>query len=271
MIKLSLAEFIILCIGAYLVYINFDKIKTNLGSVEVKQTSTEITKLNIEHPEPEETYKKDSPQRETAQVKQTSTVAESTISQEKALKYIAMWYGTSKDEMQKFGIPASISLAQGLLESNAGTSKLVQMTNNHFGMKCFSKNCKTGHCTNHTDDSHKDFFLKFDNPWDSWRKHSEMITSGNYKSLTKLSSDDYKGWANGLKRLGYATNPTYANKIIELIERFELYKYDSNTKIPVKPVQIQNQIRTKPIKVNPKKPASNKSFFKGGPISSPPL
>ena len=127
--------------------------------------------------------------------------------------------------MRQYGVPASISLAQGLIESRAGTSKLAVENNNHFGMKCFSRNCRKGHCTNFTDDSHKDFFLKFTNPWDSWRKHSQMISTGRYARLKRYGRD-YRAWANGLKSVGYATDRGYASKLIGVIERYELYQYD---------------------------------------------
>ena len=87
--------------------------------------------------------------------------------------------------MEKYGIPASISLAQGLIESRAGSSKLAVNNNNHFGIKCFSRHCRKGHCTNFTDDTHKDFFRKFPSPWESWRAHSQLLSSGRYTKLRK--------------------------------------------------------------------------------------
>jgi flagellum-specific peptidoglycan hydrolase FlgJ len=135
-------------------------------------------------------------------------------------------YGTiAITEMQKYGVPASISLAQGLIESRAGTSKLAKRNQNHFGIKCFSRNCKKGHCSNFTDDSHKDFFRAFKNPWESWREHSRMISTGRYAKL-KNHGRDYRKWAYGLKAVGYATDRTYAEKLIGIIEEYELYKYD---------------------------------------------
>ncbi len=127
--------------------------------------------------------------------------------------------------MEKYGIPASISLAQGLIESRAGSSKLAVNNNNHFGIKCFSRHCRKGHCTNFTDDTHKDFFRKFPSPWESWRAHSQLLSSGRYTKLRK-NGRDYRKWAYGLKSIGYATDRTYAEKLIGIIERYELYKYD---------------------------------------------
>jgi len=128
-------------------------------------------------------------------------------------------------EMQKYGIPASISLAQGLVESRFGTSKLAQRNNNHFGIKCFSKKCRPGHCSNFFDDHHKDFFRKFTNPWESWRAHSQMLAGGRYARLKKHGRD-YRKWAQGLKQLGYATDRTYAEKLIGVIEKYDLHRYD---------------------------------------------
>lgn len=142
-----------------------------------------------------------------------------------ARDYVARFHDIAIGEMQKYGIPASISLAQGLVESRAGTSRLARSNNNHFGMKCFSRNCRKGHCSNFTDDSHKDFFRIYQNPWESWRAHSIMLSTGRYSSL-KQYGRDYRKWAYGLKRLGYATNSTYAEKIIGMIERYELHQYD---------------------------------------------
>ena len=127
--------------------------------------------------------------------------------------------------MEKFGIPASIGLAQGLVESRAGTSKLARGNNNHFGMKCFSKKCPTGHCTNATDDHHKDFFRKYHSAWESWRAHSELLAGGHYSRLKKYGRD-YRQWAYGLKALGYATDRTYAEKLISMIEKYDLHRFD---------------------------------------------
>lgn len=139
--------------------------------------------------------------------------------------YIAKFAGIARNDMQKFGVPASISLAQGLIESRAGNSSLAVKNNNHFGMKCFSKNCRKGHCTNFTDDTHKDFFLKFGNAKSSWDAHAKLVTSGRYAKLKKYGRD-YRRWAIGLKSVGYATDRTYAEKLIGIIERYDLHQYD---------------------------------------------
>jgi len=129
-------------------------------------------------------------------------------------------------EMKQYGIPASITLAQGLLESNAGESRLAKGNNNHFGIKCFSKQCKPGHCSNYTDDSHKDFFRKYLNAEKSYRAHSDFLQRSRYKHLKDLGTKDYKSWAHGLKKAGYATDKKYGTKLIKLIEALNLNKYD---------------------------------------------
>lgn len=142
-----------------------------------------------------------------------------------AQSYIETFSPVARKEQAAFGIPASISLAQGLIESRAGTSKLAVNNNNHFGMKCFSRHCKKGHCSNFTDDTHKDFFRKYPNAWDSWRDHSRMLSKGRYAKLKKYGTD-YRKWAYGLKSIGYATDRTYAEKLIGVIERYDLHRFD---------------------------------------------
>lgn len=143
----------------------------------------------------------------------------------KVKAYIRRFKDVAQTEGQKFGIPASIKMAQALLESNAGRSGLATKNNNHFGIKCFSKNCKKGHCANFNDDHHKDFFRKYKSPWESWRAHSKFIANGRYKSLKK-HGNDYEAWAYGLKELGYATDPNYPQKLIQKIEKYQLNYLD---------------------------------------------
>ncbi len=139
--------------------------------------------------------------------------------------YIRRFEKVARVEMEKFGIPASISMAQGLLESDGGSSMLATRNNNHFGIKCFSRSCKKGHCSNFSDDSHKDFFRIYGSAWESWRAHSKLLANGKYKVLKKYGKD-YKAWARGLKRLGYATDPNYANNLIRIIQKYQLDRLD---------------------------------------------
>ncbi len=144
----------------------------------------------------------------------------------KQAAYVKQFAKAARAEMDKYGIPASITIAQGLIESNCGESKLATKNNNHFGIKCFSKSCKKGHCSNYTDDSHKDFFRIYNSVWESYRSHSLLLQKDRYKHLYQLPITDYKGWARGLKKAGYATDQHYADKLIELIEALQLYRLD---------------------------------------------
>ncbi len=143
----------------------------------------------------------------------------------KQQEYVERFADVAVAEMKKYGIPASITLAQGVVETNSGASSLAKKHNNHFGIKCFSKKCRKGHCVNFSDNSHKDFFVRYDTAWNSYRAHSELLTGKRYRHLQEFGKD-YKSWAKGLKSAGYATDPKYADKLIEAIEDLELYKYD---------------------------------------------
>ena len=126
--------------------------------------------------------------------------------------------------MKQWKIPASITLAQGLLESGAGRSDLAVNGNNHFGIKC---NGWTGRKTYHDDDARNECFRAYNSAYESFEDHSRFLASGQrYHSLFDLKTTDYKGWARGLKAAGYATNPQYADKLIEIIQLYKLYQYD---------------------------------------------
>lgn len=138
--------------------------------------------------------------------------------------YVRRFQKTAVLEMSRYGVPASISMAQGILESQSGQSQMAREINNHFGMKCHLRDCKKGHCANYADDSNKDFFRKFNNAWESWRAHSLLLTtSSRYKDLVGKS---YKDWAYGLKKGGYATQRHYAENLIRLIEQYDLQRLD---------------------------------------------
>ncbi len=145
----------------------------------------------------------------------------------KCQDYVERFAPVAAAEMHKYGIPASVILAQGLLESDAGESTLAEKTNNHFGVKCFSNHCRKGHCVNFGDDSHKDFFIKYANVWGSFRAHSQFLKSTKrYASLFKLEPTDYRGWANGLAKSGYATDKKYGEKLIAVIRNMKLDRFD---------------------------------------------
>ena len=139
--------------------------------------------------------------------------------------YIKKYRELAVEEMKKYHIPASITLAQGLLESGAGQSALARKSNNHFGIKCGSD--WYGKTVSHDDDARGECFRAYKHPKDSYEDHSKFLAGRpRYASLFKLNITDYRGWARGLKKAGYATNPRYADQLIGIIELYELYKYD---------------------------------------------
>ena len=139
--------------------------------------------------------------------------------------YIKKYRELAVEEMKKYHIPASITLAQGLLESGAGQSALARKSNNHFGIKCGSD--WYGKTVSHDDDARGECFRAYKHPTDSYEDHSKFLAGRpRYASLFNLNITDYKGWARGLKKAGYATNPRYADQLIGIIELYELYKYD---------------------------------------------
>ena len=142
--------------------------------------------------------------------------------------YIAKYSGIAVAEMYRTGVPASITLAQGLLESGAGRSTLARDGNNHFGIKCHN-NWK-GRTIHADDDAKNECFRAYDDAEASFRDHSDFLRyRDRYKFLFDLETTDYKGWANGLKQAGYATDPSYAVKLIKYIEEFKLYEFDGMT------------------------------------------
>ena len=142
------------------------------------------------------------------------------------MDYIETYKDEAIEQMQRYRIPASITLAQGLLESGAGRSELTRKSNNHFGIKCGSD--WHGRKTYHDDDARGECFRVYKNARESFEDHSRFLAGKQrYASLFNLSPTDYKGWARGLKKAGYATSPTYAEKLIELIELYELDRFDS--------------------------------------------
>lgn len=140
--------------------------------------------------------------------------------------YVVQFRDIAKGNMREYGIPASIILAQGILESGAGRGTLSNNANNHFGIKCHTG--WTGESVRHDDDAAQECFRKYKDPAESYRDHALFLTSrGRYASLFKLDKDDYKAWAKGLKAAGYATDPKYPDKLISYIERYNLHQYDS--------------------------------------------
>ncbi|WP_338158384.1 glucosaminidase domain-containing protein [uncultured Phocaeicola sp.] len=139
--------------------------------------------------------------------------------------YIKKYRKIAVEEMERYHIPASITLAQGLLESGAGRSTLARKSNNHFGIKCGSR--WEGRTVRHDDDARNECFRAYKHPRDSYEDHSKFLRTGaRYAFLFRLKITDYKGWARGLKKAGYATDPRYADRLIDIIELYDLDKYD---------------------------------------------
>ena len=152
-----------------------------------------------------------------------STAAEKN--QDLYADYIDTYSDIAIREMVDYGIPASITLAQGILESGVGKSRLAVEANNHFGIKCH--NDWTGETITHDDDRRRECFRKYDNAEESFIDHSPVLKNkARYSFLFELDRRDYKGWAKGLKQAGYATDKNYADRLVTLIEDLELYRFD---------------------------------------------
>lgn len=145
-------------------------------------------------------------------------------------QYIQKFALFAVEEMEKYQIPASITLAQGILETGGGQSRLAQEGNNHFGIKCKAE--WKGRTMSHTDDAPNECFRVYSSPRESYEDHSKFLRfRPYYQNLFLLDIKDYKGWAHGLKKAGYATNPRYAYILIDKIEKLRLYEFDeSNSK-----------------------------------------
>lgn len=147
-------------------------------------------------------------------------------------EYIDAYSDMAVKEMKRSGVPASITLSQGILESGSGNSYLSVDGNNHFGIKCHGWKEDEIYAD---DDALQECFRKYKSVQDSYKDHSDFLRNNSrYHSLFDLKITDYKGWAKGLKKAGYATSPTYADKLIGLIERHKLYDYDTGKQRPVK-------------------------------------
>ncbi len=174
--------------------------------------------------------------------------------------YIEEYNDIAIAEMLRYKIPASITLAQGILESNSGRSRLTVKANNHFGVKCHSS--WKGDRIYHDDDARQECFRKYEHPLTSFRDHSLFLFERKrYAALFDLKLKNYKGWSRGLKKAGYATDPKYPAKLIRLIEDYELYKYDDFNKKYAGGV-------TKVSKPKPKKPGSYIVVKKGDTLYS---
>ncbi|WP_409024923.1 glucosaminidase domain-containing protein [Flavobacterium sp.] len=158
------------------------------------------------------------------------------------LDYIATYKDVAENNMKQYGIPSSIILGQGILESGAGTGPLSVLANNHFGIKCHKD--WNGPSIKYDDDEEQECFRKYDQAMESFQDHSQFLINRTwYAPLFQLEKDDYKQWARGLKNAGYATDPKYPEKLIAIIERYQLYQYDAEVLgKPFTPVNFSNQV-----------------------------
>ena len=160
--------------------------------------------------------------------------------QDKVARYIQLYAPMAQEEMELYKIPASITLAQGILESGAGEGDLTRRANNHFGIKCHGW---TGDKVYHDDDRSQECFRKYKDPKYSFRDHSLFLAERKrYAALFDLDLTDYKGWARGLRAAGYATDKRYPEKLISIIERYQLYLYDGKT--PAREVVVYTESTT---------------------------
>lgn len=162
-------------------------------------------------------------------------------------EYVAIWKEVAVYQMQEYQIPASITLAQGILESGNGNSDLAQKANNHFGIKCGSWN---GETFTKDDNASNECYRKYKNARDSYEDHSLFLKKQRYAFLFTYDLKDYKSWANGLKQAGYATNPKYPQLLIELIERLQLNHYDVDNSPKQKlfeEIALKSKVVTRPI------------------------
>ena len=165
-------------------------------------------------------------------------------------RYIKKYAPLAVEQMNKYRIPASITLAQGLLESGAGNSSLARRSNNHFGIKCH--NTWRGRKVYYDDDARGECFRAYGKVEDSYEDHSKFLKqSRRYAFLFKLKITDYKGWAKGLKKAGYATDRSYANRLITLIEDYDLYKYDRQGMSKRQLRRWEKEVKKKPWLINP--------------------
>lgn len=162
--------------------------------------------------------------RNNKQIEKAANKANPNAKSYTTLNYIETFKGVAIEEMNKYGIPASITLAQGILESGNGNSSLAKYANNHFGIKCTSDWKGKGYYKE--DDKADDCFRVYKDARESYKDHSEFLKRKRYSFLFELDKNDYKNWARGLKQAGYATNPRYPELLINLIDRYELYQYD---------------------------------------------
>lgn len=164
--------------------------------------------------------------RNNKQIEKAANKANPDFKSYTTLNYIEAFKGVAIEEMNTYGIPASITLAQGIIESGSGNSSLAKYANNHFGIKCTSE--WKGKAYFKDDDKSNDCFRVYKDARESYKDHSTFLKRKRYSFLFELDKNDYKNWALGLKQAGYATNPKYPDILINIIDKYQLYQYDQS-------------------------------------------
>ncbi|UKT63420.1 glucosaminidase domain-containing protein [Pedobacter mucosus] len=194
--------------------------------------------------------------------KEANKASNSTYKSYNTLSYIDEFKAVAIEEMNAYGIPASITLAQGILESGSGNSDLAKYANNHFGIKCTSD--WKGKNYFRDDDQKNDCFRVYKDARESFKDHSEFLKRKRYSALFQLDKNDYKSWAQGLKNAGYATNPKYPDLLINTIEKYQLFQYDQSESEKQK-IAREDRVFTE---INENIPLEKKKFT---PVETPPV
>ncbi|WP_316790106.1 glucosaminidase domain-containing protein [Pedobacter frigoris] len=199
--------------------------------------------------------------RNNKQIEKAANKVNPDFKSQTTLSYIASFKDVAIEEMNRYGIPASITLAQGIIESGSGNSSLARYANNHFGIKCTSDWKGKGYYKD--DDKADDCFRVYKDARESYKDHSEFLKRKRYSALFELDKNDYKNWALGLKQAGYATNPKYPDLLINVIDKYELYQYDQGESENEK-LKREDRVFTE---INANIPKEQKKFT---PVATPP-
>jgi len=199
--------------------------------------------------------------RNNQQIEKAASKANPNFTDYTTLSYIAAFKTVAIEEMNTYGIPASITLAQGIIESGSGNSSLAKYANNHFGIKCTSE--WKGKAYYKNDDQNNDCFRVYKDARESYKDHSNFLKRKRYSALFELDKNDYVNWAKGLKQAGYATNPRYPDMLINTIEKYQLHQYDQPESETDK-IKREDRVFTE---INANIPKETKKFT---PVETPP-